>query len=161
VSAQGELVYLALGSNLGDRQRHLQAAVAALRQVAGVSVLRLSSVVETPALLASPESAAQPAYLNQVVELACTLSPAAMLAAVRAIEAGEGRVRRERWSSRTLDLDIVLFGSRVIDTAVLTVPHPEMIRRAFVLGPLRELVPGLVHPPSGLTVDQLWNDLEV
>ncbi len=154
-----ETVYLALGSNLGDRRAHLASAVTALRQVRGLEVLRLSSMVETPALLAHAGAAAQPSYLNQIVEAFCALEPAALLSAVRAIEATEGRVRRERWSARTLDIDVVLFGAQVIDTPELKVPHPEMTRRAFVLGPLRELAPALLHPVSGLSIDALWRSL--
>lgn len=159
MSRLAERVWLALGSNLGDRQAYLDAAVAALRQVTGIEVLRISSVVETPALLSSPGAPAQPAYLNCVVELRCTLSPRELFEAVRAIEQNQGRERRERWSARTLDIDLILFGTQVIDEPDLKVPHPEMTRRAFVLGPLRELDPARVHPPSGLTVEQLWNQL--
>ncbi|MBX7115219.1 MAG: 2-amino-4-hydroxy-6-hydroxymethyldihydropteridine diphosphokinase [Myxococcaceae bacterium] len=154
-----EIVYLALGSNLGDRQAHLDSAVSALREIRGLEVLRVSRVVETPALLAHAGASAQPLYLNQVVEASCSLEPDGLLSAVRAIEANEGRVRRERWSSRTLDIDIVLFGERIVDTPELTVPHPEMTRRAFVLGPLRELSPALRHPVNGLSIEALWRAL--
>jgi 2-amino-4-hydroxy-6-hydroxymethyldihydropteridine diphosphokinase len=122
-----ELVTVALGSNLGDRARHLASARDALAALPGTRVLRASTVEETAPL----GGLDQPAYLNQVVLLDTDLDPDALLAACHAIERGEGRVRGERWTSRTLDLDIIQYGRRTVAEPGLTIPHPELPRRDF------------------------------
>jgi 2-amino-4-hydroxy-6-hydroxymethyldihydropteridine diphosphokinase len=134
-------VYLGLGANLGDREATLDRAVEALR-TRGVRVLRRSPVYETEPV----GRADQPLFLNQVVEAETDLAPAELLEVAQAIERDCGRVRLERWGPRTLDVDILLFGDAVIESARLRVPHPEMIRRRFVLQPLADLRPDLVVP---------------
>jgi 2-amino-4-hydroxy-6-hydroxymethyldihydropteridine diphosphokinase len=128
--------FLALGSNLGDRRRHLAQGIEALPDVVAVS-----PVYET-APVGGPQG--QGAYLNLVVELRTTRTPHELLEAARAAEAGAHRVRLERWGPRTLDVDVLLVGDEVIDTEELTVPHPRMWERGFVLVPLAALAPELV-----------------
>lgn len=142
-------VYVALGANLGERERTLHAAVGELDALHGVRVVRRSRWIETAPVGGPP---GQPPYLNGVVELECSLAPAELLAALHAIEARHGRVREVRNAARTLDLDLLLFGAQRCSGAELELPHPRMEEREFVLAPLAELAPDLRLLGSGLTV---------
>jgi 2-amino-4-hydroxy-6-hydroxymethyldihydropteridine diphosphokinase len=135
VASVAEPAYVALGSNLGDRAAHLAAARAALDALPGSRVVAASAVEETAPL----GGKAQPAYLNQMVLLETRLEPRALLEACQAIERAEGRVRTERWGSRTLDVDIVRFGRRRVAEPDLIIPHPELANRDFWLRELAEL----------------------
>jgi 2-amino-4-hydroxy-6-hydroxymethyldihydropteridine diphosphokinase len=130
-----EPAYVALGSNLGDRAAHLAAARAALARLPDTRLLAASAIEETAPLGGKP----QPAYLNQMVLLETRLEPRALLEACQAIEHAEGRVRGERWGSRTLDLDIVRFGHRRVAEPDLIIPHPELDHRDFWQRELAEL----------------------
>jgi 2-amino-4-hydroxy-6-hydroxymethyldihydropteridine diphosphokinase len=133
--ARGERVYVALGSNMGDRAAHLAHARVRLAQLPGTELVRASRVEATAPLGPVPQGP----YLNQMVLLDTELEPAALLQALHAIEAERGRVRRERWGPRTLDLDIVRYGERAVREAELTIPHPELPRRDFWQRELAEL----------------------
>lgn len=122
-----EPVFVALGSNLGDRDAHLAAALRGIGALPGVREVAASPIEETAPLGGVP----QPAYLNQMLRLHTTLAPLALLDALIDIEHREGRERGERWASRTLDCDVVSFGDRHIAHPRLTVPHPELGRRDF------------------------------
>jgi 2-amino-4-hydroxy-6-hydroxymethyldihydropteridine diphosphokinase len=144
--------YVALGSNLGERLAALRGAVAALEGAAGVQVMACSPIFETDAVAEQP----QPAYLNAVVRLSTTLAPAALLALCLEIERGLGRQRpaERRRASRTIDLDLLLYGDAIIDQPGLRVPHPGLLERPFVRVPLAEVAePGLRHPASGETLE--------
>lgn len=134
-AAVGELVYVALGSNLGDRAAHLGAARAALAALPGTRIVAASTVEETVPL----GGKAQPPYLNQMVRLETRLEPRALLEACQAIERAEGRVRGERWGSRSLDVDIVRYGRRHVAEPDLIIPHPELPNRDFWQRELAEL----------------------
>lgn len=142
--------YVGVGSNLGDRWSHLAQAARGLRASPRVTVLRASAVWET-----APLGPPQPAYLNAVLEVESKLPAAGLHQLMRLVEAGAGRDRTERWGARTLDLDLLLFGSERIDTPDLRVPHPAMRERRFVLAPLSELCPDCQVPGAGGTVAQL------
>jgi 2-amino-4-hydroxy-6-hydroxymethyldihydropteridine diphosphokinase len=129
-------VYIALGSNLGDRLANLRAAVAALEE-RGVAVTARSAVWETP-----PVPAGQPPFLNAAVAAETSLEPAALLRELKAIEHALGRRPGPRWGPRPIDLDILFFGDERIDTPALTVPHPRIAGRAFVLAPLSDIAHG-------------------
>ncbi len=139
-------VFVALGSNLGNRAAMLSAAEAEIAKLPGVTVRRRSRVHETPALLPPGDPTPQPAYLNAVVELVSELSPHELLAALKAIEVKLGRATAEKWAPRVIDLDLLLYGDIVLDEPTIQLPHPGMARRRFVLEPLAELVPDLKHP---------------
>jgi 2-amino-4-hydroxy-6-hydroxymethyldihydropteridine diphosphokinase len=130
-----ERVYIALGSNLGDRQEHLAAARAALAALPATRLVAASAVEETEPLAGMD----QPPYLNQMVLLETSLEPRALLAACQAIERSRGRVRAEHWGARTLDLDIVRYGGRRIADSDLIIPHPELPNRDFWIRELAEL----------------------
>lgn len=132
--------YLALGSNLGDRVANLQRALDGLAASAGVRVVAVSDVYET-----DPVGPAQPDYLNAVVALDTDLDPHALLGVAQALERAAHRVRGERWGPRTLDVDVLLVGDEHVDDPDLTVPHPRMWERGFVLAPLADVAPDLVQ----------------
>ena len=147
--------YVALGSNLGDRHAHLDAACAALDALPDTRVTARSARYET----APVGPAGQQDYLNATVALSTTLSPHALLDACLAIEQTRGRVRRERWGSRTLDLDVLLHGDLALRDERLTLPHPFMLERAFVLAPLCDLAPDLIL--EGRTLAQHLSRLDL
>ncbi|MEQ7920444.1 2-amino-4-hydroxy-6-hydroxymethyldihydropteridine diphosphokinase [Xanthomonas sp. WHRI 1810A] len=134
-----ERVYIGLGSNLADPAEQLRAAITALAQLPSTELSVVSSFYVSDSLLPG-----QPRYTNAVAALDTSLEPLALLDALQAIEIDQGRERHERWGPRTLDLDILVFGDRLIDEPRLKVPHYHMQARAFVLYPLAELAPGLV-----------------
>src|SRR5262249_4147867 len=136
--------YLALGSNLGDRAAFLQYAVDDLAGTDGVDIAAVSRVYETAPVGGPP----QDAFLNAVVALDTTLDPRALLALAQRIENGAERVRAERWGPRTLDVDVLLYGDVALADPELTVPHPRMWERGFVLAPLRDVAPELVDTTS-------------
>jgi 2-amino-4-hydroxy-6-hydroxymethyldihydropteridine diphosphokinase len=142
--------FVGVGSNLGDRWAHLGAAARALRAAPGVAVVRASRVWDT-----EPVGPPQPRYLNAVLELETSRTPEALLALLQAVERAAGRKRGVRWGARTLDLDLLLVGNRVVHGAGLRIPHPGLGRRRFVLAPLAELAPDLVVPEAGFTVAEL------
>ena len=147
-----EQVYVAMGSNLGDRDAHLAAALAALRATEGVDVVAVSPLYETDPVGPPPQGA----YLNGAIELATTLTPDAVLERLLEIEASQGRTRGpDRNEPRTLDLDLLLFGDRKLAGPDLEIPHPRLAERPFVLEPLCDLAPDLVHPTLGETVEAL------
>ncbi len=131
--------YIALGSNLGERAALLRGALAALRRAADVRVVAESAVYETAPVGGPP----QPDYLNMVAVVETALGPEALLERCLAVEAEHGRVRRERWGARTLDLDLLSYGTLALQTERLTLPHPRLAERAFVLVPLAEVAPEL------------------
>lgn len=133
------MAWIGLGANLGDVRAALRAAVQAMAALPGTRVLRVSSLYRS-----APVDAGGPDYLNAVAELETTLAPLDLLHALQAIEQAAGRERPYRNAPRTLDLDLLLYGAKQLDGAELTVPHPRMGERAFVLLPLAELAPGLV-----------------
>jgi 2-amino-4-hydroxy-6-hydroxymethyldihydropteridine diphosphokinase len=126
---------LALGSNLGDRGEHLTRAAAELGQIAGIKVRKFSPIVESFALTQTGIDESKPKYLNSVLLVETNLKPKQLLAACRLIESEHGRVRLEKWGSRTLDVDIITFGSVIKDSKELTLPHPRAYQRGFVLVP--------------------------
>jgi 2-amino-4-hydroxy-6-hydroxymethyldihydropteridine diphosphokinase len=143
-------VYLSLGSNLGDRVKNLQQAIAALRE-AGINVTRTSSMYETEPV----DYLDQPWFLNIAVAAETELAPAALLDILRQIETQMGSKKLIAKGPRLIDIDILLYGDQVIDTLELQVPHPRMPLRRFVLEPLAEIAPNARHPVSGLSVSEM------
>lgn len=150
-------VWLAIGSNLASPLQQVNAALEALKQIPDTRIITVSAFYRTPPL--GPQD--QPDYLNAAVALETALEPEALLDHTQHIELQQGRVRKdERWGPRTLDLDIMLFGARVINTPRLTVPHYDMKNRGFMLWPLYEIAPDLVFP-DGETLQAVLQRLAV
>jgi len=148
--------YISLGSNLGDRAGNLLLGVRGMLD-ANLEVIRLSQIYETEAV----ETFAQPAFLNMVAELrGNTLPrPEELMARLLRIEYSLGRTRDADMAPRTIDLDLLFYANEVSDTQFLTLPHPRLHRRRFVLVPLNELAPTLVHPKLNKTVSELLEEL--
>lgn len=148
-------IYLLTGGNLGDRTATLEAAQRLIGQRIG-PVTRQSSYYETAAW----GNVEQPDYLNQALEVTTELAPAQVLAEIHAIETELGRVRRTKWEARPIDIDILFFGDKILETKDLTIPHPQLHRRNFALIPLMEIAPELVHPELDKTIEELYWDSE-
>ena len=148
------IAYIGLGSNLGDRSGNLLMGVRGMLD-AGLEVIRLSQIYETEPV----ETCAQPTFLNLVAELrtAALPSPEELMALLLRVEKSLGRTRDKAKGPRTIDLDLLLYGNETRDTLLLTLPHPRLHHRRFVLVPLAELAPQLVHPTLNKTICELLN----
>ncbi|WP_295825210.1 2-amino-4-hydroxy-6-hydroxymethyldihydropteridine diphosphokinase [uncultured Microbacterium sp.] len=146
---------VALGANLGERFETLAAAVDELRRLPLTSGVRVSAPIETVAVTLQGEDDEAPRYLNAVAVLETRLAPRELLASLHLIEARHGRVRRERWGDRTLDLDLIAYGDERIDREDLVVPHPRAHEREFVLVPWLDVDPDAVLPGVGRVADLL------
>lgn len=153
------MIFLALGSNLGNRAECLAQAQAVLIAF-DVNVIQASSIFETPALM--PEGAPEDwniPYLNQVLQVETHLSPIDLLSCIKHIEAELGRKPQARWAPREIDIDILAYEGRVMVSDLLTLPHPQLDQRRFVLEPLSEIAPGWRHPVLGQTVKEMLEAL--
>jgi 2-amino-4-hydroxy-6-hydroxymethyldihydropteridine diphosphokinase len=156
-STSPTIAYVALGANLGNRKKTIQSAISLLGRAAGITMRDTSGLYETAAVGGPANS---PVFLNTVVEIQTTLDPADVLETLLSIEKSLGRVRRDKWEPRTIDLDLILFGDAIINTPDLVVPHPLMHQRRFVLEPLAEIAPNAVHPILNQTAQALLAGLK-
>lgn len=140
-------VYLLLGSNLGDRLFYLNSAITAIKTKIAPIVQR-SSVYQTKAWGKTDE----PDYLNQVLKLQTLKQPSEILNLILTIEEHLGRKRSEKWGSRTIDIDILFYGDRIVNEPDLVIPHPQLHLRKFTLAPLAEIAPQLIHPVLNLSI---------
>jgi len=145
-----KLVYLSLGSNIGDREANLRAALEHLEST-GLHILRVSPIYETEPV----DYTDQRWFLNLVAEAETELFPLQLLQRTQKIERALGRVRTVAKGPRTIDIDILLYANAVVRTSALDIPHPRMANRRFVLAPLADLAPDLRHPVTHLTVRQM------
>jgi 2-amino-4-hydroxy-6-hydroxymethyldihydropteridine diphosphokinase len=141
---------IALGSNLGDSLTILQTAIATLNTTPGITVKSHSSWYQT-----APVGPPQPDYINACAILEVALEPQQLLATLLEIEIKFNRIRGEKWGPRTLDLDLLLYDDLILETPTLTLPHPRMTERAFVLVPLAEIAPDWVHPVTKSAIGQI------
>jgi 2-amino-4-hydroxy-6-hydroxymethyldihydropteridine diphosphokinase len=148
-----ELAHLSLGSNMGDREDHLNRAITELSSLG--TVKNISSFYETDPV----EFVEQPVFLNCAVALQTDLSPMELIGQILNIEHSLGRQRIQKKGPRSIDIDILLFGDRVIESADLTIPHPAMALRRFVLLPLTEIAPDACHPVLNKTARELLEEL--
>ena len=144
--------YIGIGSNLGDRRANALEAIRRIGELPTTRVVRASSLYES-----EPLGDAKTWFVNNVLEIETEFEPEELLKRTRAIEASMGRkrVKGKRWGSRIIDLDILLFDNEIINKRTLKVPHPELQNRRFVLAPLSELAPQLVHPKLSVSVSEL------
>jgi 2-amino-4-hydroxy-6-hydroxymethyldihydropteridine diphosphokinase len=154
---------LAIGGNLGKRRKTIRSALKALAVTPGIKKVICSPLVESSAVTAEGIDETKPNYLNGVVQIQTTLKPKELLEEIRRIETEHGRVRLERWGSRTLDIDIITYGDLLKAGKELTIPHPRAYERAFVLVPWAMLEPDAVLPGHGSVKllaapiqDQVW-----
>jgi len=160
-SAAAVIAYVGLGANLGDRRATIERAVRSLAEIKGVTLVEQSPLYETAPVGTDPVGGRpQPNYLNGVVKIECRLSARELHDELQRIEASLGRTRAGRNEPRTIDLDLLLFGDRVLDEEALTVPHPRMHERWFVLKPLVDVAPDVRHPVLGLTAKELLEKVE-
>ncbi|MEJ2706604.1 MAG: 2-amino-4-hydroxy-6-hydroxymethyldihydropteridine diphosphokinase [Anaerolineales bacterium] len=150
-----QLIFIALGTNMGDRQANLQAAIHAMRPA--VTILDRSPVYETPPWGYEQ----QPEFLNQVVKGYTELPPLDLLTFLKDIERQMGRQKTIRYGPRLIDLDILLYDDLVMDNPKLVIPHPRLAERAFVLVPLADLAPDLRHPVLGQTIKALKEQVDI
>ena len=148
------IAYIALGSNLGDKEKNLRRAIMLLLQQ-GIDVERVSSFISTEPYGVTD----QPQFLNAVCRVRTSLTPLALLDVLLATELAMGRVRLRHWGERNIDLDLLLYEDVVMDEPRLRLPHPDMQNRDFVLLPLAEIAPELVHPTLKKTIQELKNSL--
>ncbi len=144
---------LALGSNLGDREQHLRQALSALAELPSTELIASSSFLETVAVTEVGEDQSRPSYLNAVAIIDTELAAQQLHELTSEIENSLGRVRQTKWQDRTIDVDLIAFGSDVIETANLVIPHPRAHQRLFVLKPWFELEPAAQIPGHGRIAD--------
>lgn len=147
--------YIGIGSNLGDKLFNCRYSIDKINQLPGCHVSAVSAIFKTEPVGVT----GQPWYANCVVELSTTQGPSQLLKGLLSIESDMGRIRKKRWEARIVDLDILLFGQEIIESDNLIIPHPLLHKRQFVLEPLYQLAPDLVHPVLKLTMNQLLNKL--
>ena len=148
-------IYIALGSNLGDKENNLKEALRRLAKK-GITVRRVSGFIATKPYGVTD----QPDFLNAVAEIETEKSPPELLQVLLQTEKEMGRRRTRRWGERNIDLDLLLYDDRIIDLPDLKVPHPDMQNRDFVLRPLAQIAPGTLHPVLGKTIGQLLEELK-
>ncbi|HEY90968.1 MAG TPA: 2-amino-4-hydroxy-6-hydroxymethyldihydropteridine diphosphokinase [Dehalococcoidia bacterium] len=153
-STETTLVYLGLGSNMGDRRANLDKALELLSQ--RVSVLEVSSTYDTEPV----GNVSQPRFLNLACKVSTRLEPIGLLTLLKGIESKLGRKQTGPNTPRPIDIDILFFGELAMDSPKLTIPHPRLIERAFVLVPLADITPDLVHPVTGKTVLEMLKSLQ-
>jgi 2-amino-4-hydroxy-6-hydroxymethyldihydropteridine diphosphokinase len=134
-------IYLLLGSNIGDRRKMIADACELIRELAR-EITRYSGIYETEAW----GKTSQPPFLNQVIKISSELTPKQLLAALQLIEKKLGRVRHEKWSERSIDIDVLYYGNLILQDKVLSIPHPEIPSRRFTLVPLVEIAADFIHP---------------
>lgn len=150
------VAYIGLGANEGDPRRQVEEAIARLAATEEIELLQASSFYLNPPL----GPADQPWYVNAVIQVRTRLTPEELLRVLHRVEQELGRVRRERWGPRVIDLDLLLYDGVILSGPDLTLPHPEMHRRSFVLAPLAEIAPQAWHPTLQKTASELLEKLD-
>ena len=148
-------VFIGLGSNLGNRKENINKAIELLKNTKGIKIIKTSSIIETEPYGKTD----QPNFLNCVIEINTEINPEHLLEICNKIENELGRIRKEKWGPRTIDLDILFIDDFVIRTPDLVVPHPEVHLRNFVLTSLMEIAPDFIHPVFNKTIKEIYQKL--
>ncbi|MFA4967596.1 MAG: 2-amino-4-hydroxy-6-hydroxymethyldihydropteridine diphosphokinase [Candidatus Margulisiibacteriota bacterium] len=149
-----QIVYLGLGSNVGDREEYIEQAVFLLTKVKGIDIMKRSTNHENEA----EGGGDQPPFINAVLQIRTTLSPYELLDKIHEIETALGREREVEWGPRTIDMDILMFGDLIMSDDKLQIPHPLMHERLFVLLPLKEIAPRAIHPMLEKTIEDMYDE---
>ena len=150
------IAYIGVGANLGDRAANIRAAIERLDAARDVEVLKVSKLIDNPA---AGGPASSPAFLNGAIEVSTSLSARELLDRLLEVEKALGRERRLKWGPRTIDLDLLLFADQIIAELGLTVPHALLHERPFVLEPLAEIAPDVMHPALRRSIGELWREM--
>ena len=154
---ESTIAYIGIGSNLGDKSFNCRYSIDQIDKLPGCHVIACSALFKT-----EPEGVTgQPWYVNCIAQVTGTKRPSEILKGLMNIESAMGRTRKKRWEVRIIDLDILLFGQEIIESNNLIIPHPLLHKRRFVLEPLVQLAPDLVHPVFKLTIRELLNKLPI
>lgn len=149
------LAYLGLGSNVGDREEYIEQAVFLLEKNPNIDVIKRSAIYETEA---EGSGGNQPPFINAAVEIKTKLAPHKLLEVCNEIEATLGREREVEWGPRTIDIDVLMYGSEIVSDDKLQIPHPLMHERLFVLKPLKDIAPQVVHPVLEKSIESLYDE---
>jgi len=150
------IAYIGVGANLADREASIRVAIERLGASRGIEVLNVSKMIDNPAAGGPPNS---PAFLNGAIEVRTSLSARELLDRMLDIEKSLGRERRLKWGPRTIDLDLLLFEDQIIAEPGLTVPHALLHERPFVLEPLAQIAPNVMHPTLRKSIGDLWREM--
>lgn len=148
-------VFLGLGSNIGDRKNHIRQTISKIEHCIG-EIAAQSSLYKTAAWGKTDQSY----FINQVIEISTPLSPVDLLDQVLMVERQRGRIRKEKWGARSIDIDILFYGSEIIEMPRLLIPHPFIAERRFVLAPMHELAPDFLHPVFERTIRELLSNCD-
>lgn len=148
---KSNIAFIALGSNIGKRKQNIENALAKIKKLPESAIASTSSIIETKPV----GNTKQPDFLNCVIKLETKLTSAELLNYLLRIEDEMGRVRKEKWGPRIIDLDILFFNDEIIETKDLTIPHPEILNRAFILQLMNEIAKDYVHPRERKTIEEL------
>lgn len=150
------MVYLGLGSNIGDKKKYIESAVSRIQEIIGTKIIRSSLLYKTEPWGIKK----QDYFLNSVIEIETGLKPVELLKALKDIETAAGREKRRKWHEREIDIDILFYGSIVYENDLVRIPHPELHKRNFVLVPMCELNPDFVHPVLKKNMLELLDESE-
>jgi len=146
------VVFIGVGSNLGNREENIKKAILKTSELPQTSVLATSSIINTKPI----GKRDQPDFLNCIIKIETKYTSNGLLTELQNIESDMGRIRKEKWGPRVIDLDILFFNDEIIETEDLTIPHPEILNREFILYLMKEIIPKFVHPIEKKTIEELY-----
>ncbi|MBC8313477.1 MAG: 2-amino-4-hydroxy-6-hydroxymethyldihydropteridine diphosphokinase [Candidatus Cloacimonetes bacterium] len=146
------IVFIGLGSNLGNRKKNLKSAINKIKNLHKISLISKSSIIETKPV----GNVNQPDFLNCIIKIRTELNPGKLLSKLLQIEKKMGRIRKKKWEPRIIDLDILFFNDEIINTKNLQIPHPEILKRKFILASMNEIASKFVYPKTNKKIEELF-----